>query len=260
MTSFPNGVPVNSFSDAAALNRYADFNQRIVYRPKVPPQHEQALVRNYFGSATHGVFVDVGANDPIVDSQSFHLEQLGWRGLLIEPLPAYCELLRRHRQSRVIECACSSPENDGKFLPINVAGVYSSLEPTLIAVGAKIQTVAQVQVRTLDSLLQDNAIAPGFELLSIDVEGHEMEVFKGIDLRFWRPRLVLLEDHVTGHQKHQHMQRQGYQLLLRTGLNSWYVPDNLAYTFSIRARFEFFRKYYLGLISRKKRYAEHKSA
>ena len=139
---------------------------------------------------------------------------------------------------------------------MKVAGVYSSLEPNLIALGAKVETVAQVQVRTLDSVLRDHAVAPGFELLSIDVEGHEMEVFKGIDRRFWRPRLVLLEDHVTGHQKHHHMRSQGYQWLLRTGLNSWYVPAELGYAFSVRARLEFFRNYWLGLAARKMRYAK----
>jgi FkbM family methyltransferase len=243
-------------SDTTALRTYADFERRVIHRPKVPPRFEQALVRNFFDFSPKGFFVDVGANDPAVDSQSFHLEQLGWRGLLIEPLPTYCELLRRNRSSQVVECACSSPENHGKSMPIKVAGVHSSLEPNLIAVGAKAETIAQVQVRTLDSVLRDYAVAPGFDLLSIDVEGHEMEVFKGVDLRFWRPRLVLLEDHVTGHQKHHHMRSQGYQLLLRTGLNSWYVPQDLQYTFSASARLEFFRKYWLGLLTRKIRYSK----
>lgn len=243
-------------NEAPTLRNYADFERRVIRQPKVPPRFEQALVRNFFGSKPDGFFVDVGANDPTIDSQSFHLEQLGWRGLLIEPLPAYCELLRRNRLSQVVECACSSPENHGKSMSIKVAGVHSSLEPNLIAVGAKAEAVAKVQVRTLDSVLRDHAVAPGFDLLSIDVEGHEMEVFKGVDLRLWRPRLVLLEDHVTGHQKHQHMRSQGYQLLLRTGLNSWYVPEDLQYTFSASARLEFFRKYWLGLLSRKIRYSK----
>jgi FkbM family methyltransferase len=237
------------------LGTYADFAGRSIRQPKVPPRFEQALVRKFFEFKSQGFFVDVGANDPLIDSQTFHLEQLGWRGLLIEPLPSYCEQLRAHRASQVIQCACSSPENHGKALPIHVAGVHSSLEPDLIAVGARSEAVIEVPVRTLDSILTEYGVEPEFDLLSIDVEGHEMEVFKGLDLRAWRPRLVLLEDHVTGHHKHLHMRAQGYQLLLRTGLNSWYVPEAIQYHFSLKARLEFFRKYWLGLLIRKIRYA-----
>lgn len=237
------------------LSSYADFDRRLIRQPRVPPRFEQALVRRFFQHKSEGFFVDVGANDPVIDSQSFHLEQLGWRGLLIEPLPSYCEQLRARRASQVVQCACSSPQNHGKSMPIQVAGVHSSLEPDLIAVGARPRSVIHVPVKTLDSILRDHQVQPGFDLLSIDVEGHEMEVFKGLDLETWHPRLVLLEDHVTGHQKHLHMRAQGYQLLLRTGLNSWYVPRELSYHFSLHARFEFFRKYWLGLITRKFRYA-----
>ena len=92
-------------------------------------------------------------------------------------------------------------------------------------------------------------------MLSIDIEGHELVALSGFDFAFWRPRLVLIEDHVTHLKKHQLMTKNGYQLLLRTGLNSWYVPADTAYTFSMAARFEFVRKYYLGLPLRKWRYA-----
>ena len=53
------------------------------------------------------------------------------------------------------------------------------------------------------------------------------------------------------------MQRSGYQLLMRTGLNSWYVPEELSYTRSLAARFEYVRKYYIGLPLRKFRYSRN---
>jgi hypothetical protein len=95
----------------------------------------------------------------------------------------------------------------------------------------------------------------GFDLLSIDIEGHELVALSGFDFGYWQPRLVLIEDHVTHHQKHALMRRSGYQLILRTGLNSWYVPAKASYTFSWAARFEYLRKYYLGLPTRKFRYS-----
>ncbi|HQT25605.1 MAG TPA: FkbM family methyltransferase [Burkholderiales bacterium] len=105
------------------------------------------------------------------------------------------------------------------------------------------------------SILEEYRVQPGFDFISIDIEGHEMEMFKGFDLRRWKPRLVLLEDHVVNHEKHNHMVSNGYGLIFRTGLNSWYVQDSEQYGFSIGARFEKLRKYWLGLPFRKMRYS-----
>ena len=39
---------------------------------------EQELVRAFFKGARSGFFVEVGANRPRQESQTWHLEQLGW--------------------------------------------------------------------------------------------------------------------------------------------------------------------------------------
>lgn len=112
----------------------------------------------------------------------------------------------------------------------------------------------QVGCRTLDSILEENKVPFGFEFISIDIEGHEMEMFKGFTLDRWKPQLVLLEDHVINHEKHRQMIKYGYQVILRTGLKSWYVPQSKTYTFSFFSKLEFLRKYWLGLWLRKIRY------
>ena len=94
---------------------------------------------------------------------------------------------------------------------------------------------------TLDHILKINNIKPGFEFLSIDIEGHEIEMFKGFSIEIWRPQLIMLEDHVTNHKKHNHMTKNNYQLIMRTGLNSWYVPRSENYTLSLLSKLEFFR-------------------
>ena len=231
-----------------------DFALKRVSRFRNLPHGEPELVQAFFASAANGFYVDVGANHPTEDSQSWHLECMGWRGLLIEPLPHYCEMLKTSRSGTVIQVACSSPINDGKTMPMLVAGVHSTLNANPIALGANAQAVMQVPTRTLDAVLIENQVQPGFDLLSIDVEGHEMEVFQGFDLGRWQPRLVLLEDHVIGLDKHRYMLSHGYQLLMRTGLNAWYVPQTEGYTLSLFARGQMWRKYWLGLWWRQLKY------
>jgi hypothetical protein len=115
------------------------------------------------------------------------------------------------------------------------------------------QDVIYIETRTLDSILEENNIEINFDLLSIDVEGHEIELFKGFDIQRWKPKLVVLEDHVTSQDKHKFMTANGYDFLLRTGLNSWYVRNTNDYAISLKSKFEFIRKYYLGILFRKLR-------
>ena len=51
---------------------------------------EKELLSNYLAGMP-GIFVEVGANHPVKGSQTFHLEQAGWTGLLIEPLAEIAE-------------------------------------------------------------------------------------------------------------------------------------------------------------------------
>jgi hypothetical protein len=56
-------------------------------RTSLPDEREQQLVRRFFDDARSGFFVEVGANRPQEQSQTWHLEQLGWSGVLIERRP-----------------------------------------------------------------------------------------------------------------------------------------------------------------------------
>jgi FkbM family methyltransferase len=211
-----------------------------------PPDQEAALVRDFFGPAP-GYFVEVGANEPEKESQSFHLEREGWTGVLIEPQPDLAEKLRKMRRSQVFEAACSSPDRAGSRMTLYVLGPYSSFDPNLAVTGLRPEQAIEVPVRTLDDILEEAKAPRPLDLLSVDVEGHELDVLRGFDFARWHPRLILLEDHVTSLDKHRFLTDAGYRLMRRTGLNGWYVPQDVAPSIDWLGRWQIFRKYYLGL-------------
>jgi FkbM family methyltransferase len=187
-------------------------------------EDEHQLKLAFFAGARDGYFVEVGANDPIRGSQTLELERLGWKGVLIEPQPDLAQKFRGSRRAHIVAVACSSPANNRHMMTLHMAGPHSSLNDELAAAGVKSESSIQVPVRTLDEVLTDvNAPAP-LDFVSIDVEGHELDVLKGMNLGRWQPRLILLEDHLTSLAAHRYVTRKGYRLVRRTGLNSWYVP------------------------------------
>lgn len=212
----------------------------------ISDEEEQRLVREFFG-ARPGFFVEVGANHATDGSQSYHLEAGGWQGILIEPQPDVAKELASLRRAQVFAVACTSPGNAGQRLPFCVAGKTSALDRDRMAPGAIPEAIIEVEARTLDDVLRESGAPRPIDFVSIDVEGHEIEVLQGFDVKHWGPRLILLEDHVGNLQRHRFMKSIGYRLVRRTGYNGWYVPATLSFSPSWPDRAQIIRKYYLAL-------------
>ena len=209
---------------------------------------EAELVWDFFGQRDSGFFVEVGANGPRFLSQTWHLEEKGWRGILVEPNPACALQLRLERQNAtVFQVACSSPEKTGEalFHFSNSSGL-SGLEKHVDDPNIVYDRSEKVKVMTLDAILE-SAGNPRIDFLSIDVEGTELDVLTGFNLARHRPSLLLVEDKVNNLEKHSHLTSQGYKLVRRTSLNNWYIPKSESYCATPwLERIELLRKMYLG--------------
>lgn len=219
-----------------------------------PQEVETDLKQAFLGQIQNGYFVDVGAFRPEEGSQTYDLEQRGWSGVLVEPQPKLAEDLRRRRTAKVFAVACSSPRNSGTLMTFNLAGGHSSFDPRLNIAEIKPHESIEVKVRTVDDILIE-AGAQRVDFVSIDVEGHEIDVLNGFDLARWRPRLILIEDFLLNLRLHRHLQRRGYRWLRRTGINNWYVPAGEVPRLGLDGRWQFFNKFYLGTPFRRVRMA-----
>jgi FkbM family methyltransferase len=186
---------------------------------------ENELVWQALGCRSSGFFVDVGAHDPRIGSQTWFLEEKGWSGILIEPQSRLCEKLRQARpRSRVFQVACGAPGQPEEMqIYIAEASSHSSLVRNLIDPSERYVASETVKVKTLDALLAE-AGEPRLDFVSIDVEGTQLDVLRGFTLERYRPSLLLIEDHLHNLKVHRYLTRQGYRLVKRTGLNNWYVP------------------------------------
>lgn len=159
-----------------------------------------------------GTFVELGAFDGIGQSNTAWLEaNKGWRGILIEPIPEMYERCLRNRPlATVVNCACVSSDYDRDDVEVIYAGLMSIVpgarrgaddEERWVARGEEIQHLHRytvtVPARTLSSILDEYGMAR-IDLLSVDVEGYELEVLRGLDLQRHRPRHLLVEESTDG--------------------------------------------------------------
>lgn len=194
---------------------------------------EDAIIRALLDEYRPGFYVDVGCHDPIAGSNTLSLYLHGWRGLNIDANPRLIRRFRRIRRRDLAVCAAvSDQEREMVFHEFDSELVGTLSTEVLPQWRARWTERAQRRVRTrrLDALLQEH-LPPGqaIDLLSIDVEGHDLQVLRSIDLQRYRPRLLLVEIHQLDLQRVaeqpvvRHLAAEGYRLIGYDSLNAWFV-------------------------------------
>ena len=172
-----------------------------------------------------GTCLEVGANDGVHLSNTYHFERSGWRCILVEPNQRLCDKIRKVRTATLFECAASEKAGEA-VLHVGTGrdDVYSSLERSVLPEGGHQYKPIVVPTRTLDAMLEEAGVA-SLEFASIDVEGHETQALRGFTLNRWKPRLVLLEDNsdMASTEIENHMRKAKYFRFWRSGSNDWYA-------------------------------------
>lgn len=159
----------------------------------------------------NGYYVEIGANDGISQSNSLYFERKkNWSGILVEPDKHNFRLLTRNRKKRnkFFNCACVSfdfKENFIKFIYSNLMSVTindkSEFDKVNTHALSGMQFLAKdeliktylVPAMNLESILE-KANAPSLmDFFSLDVEGYELEVLKGLNHTKFRFKYILIE-------------------------------------------------------------------
>jgi FkbM family methyltransferase len=149
-----------------------------------------------------GTFVEVGGYDGESFSNTSFLADQGWRGIYVEPIPAFCTQIRlRHALNKVTVENLAIGEGEG-VAQINIMGTLSTLSgPTRTAfegipwatgcvANAKI---VQVKTASIGAVLAHNFVPSDLELMVIDVEGSEEPITQSLLATHWRPRVLIVE-------------------------------------------------------------------
>jgi FkbM family methyltransferase len=159
---------------------------------------EDRYIYEHINLPEQGTFVDVGAGHPISLSNTYFFEKNGWMGVCIDADPRQCELLKMERAN--VEWAAISPEEGEIDLFQAYSPTYSSTLGTdgyrgLIKVPFK-KTI-RVPSFKLETILEKYGIGV-IDLLSIDIEGTELEAWKTFDCEKHKPKVVVIEYYTFG--------------------------------------------------------------
>jgi len=197
-------------------------------------------------SKRSGFYVEIGANDGVNQSNTLHFEKaLGWKGVLIEPIPhRFLECKKNRSKENTFFCnACVSDDYKNEFVKIiysNLMSVAPELDLDLerpyehAATGHQFLDEHEVTftfgaiAKTLTSILVE-ANAPRFiDLFSLDVEGAELEVLKGVDFDHYTFGHLLVESRNINRLE-RFLNQKGYRLVEPLSVHDYlFVPATVS--------------------------------
>lgn len=154
------------------------------------------LIENIFRNQKNGFYIDVGCQHPIKNNNTYLLHKKGWSGINIDLDKDNIDLFNVSRISDDnINIAASNKINEvdlfffHKKSPINTIDKKTSQFQK-----AKISSIKKIKTNTLNNIIKSSKYSnKKIDLLSIDVEGHELPVLEGLDFDKYSPNVIVVE-------------------------------------------------------------------
>lgn len=204
------------------------------------------IYEKYFGYPSKGYFVEVGAYDGEFVSNTSCLADIGWKGLYIEPIyEHYMGCLQRHDKNDVIVANFAIGLVEGETT-IYYGDTLTTLDGEQVKRYNEIDWAQHIQFSKttcnqirLDSLMTELEVPKEFDILVVDVEGKESEIFKTFSLDEWKPKMLIveLEDEHPSFQKYENLitdikelrsfiLNSGYTEIFKDQINTIFVRNN----------------------------------
>ncbi len=189
------------------------------------------LDKKIFHGMHNGFFVDIGTFSPDFDNATYFFERhKNWKGLAIEPQIKHVAAWRAVRKTPIIHAAASSTSGTSNFIVVDHPSVmnynaWSGLESSIAnekmtllppeTNKTSITIPTTTVTEALEKFAEPNKI---INYMSIDVEGHEMEVLKGIDFNKFNIQCIVIENDILPEGDpiiHNYMISKGYKYIAR---------------------------------------------
>lgn len=181
---------------------------------------QDAWVAGVFNSHSGGYFLDFGAFDGVTISNTLYLEQeLGWRGICVEPNPRYFAEACRARSAILINAALYETSRETlSFIDAHGLSSFEHHASDDSWADRRREKGRRITVDTINPTeLLDRFDSPRvIDYMSLDVEGAELDVLKAFDFNKYEVTLLTVEhNHVEPRRQdvRDHLSQFGYDVV-----------------------------------------------
>jgi FkbM family methyltransferase len=193
------------------------------------------LLDNYFSNKKDGFFLEIGADDGIDKSNTKFYEELGWKGLCIEPSPTRFKKLANNRNCYCENIAISTTAGSVEFMDIagygkGLSGIVSKydtrhvsrIQQELTHPDNKGHEIITVETTTLSTLLEKYNMF-NIDFCTIDTEGGELDILKTIDFDKYSIDILVIENNYNDIDIKTYLESVGYKFETRLVIDDVYV-------------------------------------
>ncbi|MBA3669037.1 MAG: FkbM family methyltransferase [Sphingomonas sp.] len=189
---------------------------------------EDVYIFRAFSGIADGFYIDAGAFDPIVDSVTKMLYDLGWSGINLEPGPSFPTFSCRTRDIN-LPLALTGEEGKVRFYYNAEDPGTSTTSDSNRATDSSAIRDYEIASTTLEAVVRAHAADRHIHFLKLDIEGAEWDVLRSTNWREIRPELILVESSMPytnirrDHGWSEHMKSFDYEDVFFDGINTYYL-------------------------------------
>ncbi|UPG91107.1 FkbM family methyltransferase [Luteibacter aegosomaticola] len=192
---------------------------------------EDVMLHRVLGHVARGFYVDIGAQHPIDDSVTKAFSVAGWRGINIEPVRQWFDMLVSDRPHDLNLNVAIGEKGELRLFEVQGTGLSTTDAELAARYQASGKEVFEhvVPAVTLDSVLAEHGVDE-VHFLKVDCEGAERAALASFSFDRVRPWVVVVEatepnSQIGNEEKWEDiLLDHAYILAYYDGLNRYYVP------------------------------------
>lgn len=199
------------------------------------------VIEEVFEGMEAGFFLEVGGGNGRTHSNTYVLEKrLRWQGVIIEADATLCEEIRTHRDCICMNVCVDAMRREISFLAIGYLGGIIGLDTDNIPekrahlMQRNADKIVKLDALPLSAVLEQVGAPCIIDYLSLDVEGAELRVLKGMDFRKYLVKALTVERPTA--DVHKLLGNADFSLVKTKLSDGFYLSGQLAEQLSIPAK------------------------
>ena len=186
------------------------------------------LIINYIFKKKHnGFYLDVGCQHPISNNNTFLLFKRGWSGINIDLDQENIKLFNIARPNDLnLNLALSSSIKEKNLYFYHDKSPINTLDKTVSDFqDATIKEIRKIKTTSLNITLQNIKFNKKIDYMNLDVEGHELDVLKGFNLKHYKPSVISIE-FLDLDMKFLELKNNNLKKIIKSELYNYMIDNN----------------------------------